>query len=216
MKYSFAIILLSILSFGQISPDVNDFEILTEKTGDLDNDGIAERVIIYETDEVTDYGNVRVICIQKMNNEEWVDWRVSRNAILKSEEGGQMGDPFEGIEIDKGVLSVSFFGGSSWKWSYTDKYRFQNNQFKLIGYTSTYFKLCEYWNTVDFNLSTGKLISKKEYEKCDNQNQEIYKRENEIFFKKGIVITLKNRHNKELQITTPKYGRKISIKSINK
>ena len=205
------ILISSLLTFGQENSNRNGFEIIVEKTGDLDNDGIDEKVIIYETNESTEYGNIREICILKSINGKWIDWQNSRNAVLKSEEGGMMGDPFEGIEIKSGILSINFFGGSSWKWSYTDKYRFQNNQFELIGYTSTYFKLCEYWNSVDFNLSTGKLNSKKEYEKCENQEQEIYKKENETFYKKGIHITLQNRQEKEIKIVTPKYGREIYI-----
>ncbi len=94
-----------------------------------------------------------------------------------------MGDPFEGIEIKNNVLLISHFGGSSWKWTNVDKYRFQNNQFELIGYTSNFGKLCEYWANFDFNISTGKIACKKEFEDYDN-NQAIYKTETEVFFKK--------------------------------
>lgn len=198
-------------SFGQKSLIKTEFEIIDEKTGDLDKDGIDEKVIVYETNEKTDFGNVREIQILKNKSGKWVEWKKSKNAVLKNEEGGMMGDPFQGIDIENGILKIHFFGGSSWKWSFSDKYRFQNNQFELIGYTSTYFKLCEYWETDDFNLSTGKMISKKEYEKCENGEQEIYKRENETFYKKGINITLENRQGKEIKILTPKYGREIYV-----
>ena len=73
-----------------------------------------------------------------------------------------MGDPFEGIEIKNGILIINHWGGSSWKWSLSDKYRFQNNQFQLIGHTSNCGKPCEYWMNCDFNISTGKVIIKKE------------------------------------------------------
>ncbi|MEP5133010.1 hypothetical protein, partial [Nonlabens ulvanivorans] len=78
-------------------------------------------------------------------------------------------------------------------------------------YTSDYFKLCEYWLTVDYNLSTGKLITTKEFEKCENQEQIIYKTENEMFFKSNIDINLQNRNTKEVTIITPKYKRQIFI-----
>jgi len=57
------------------------------------------------------------------------------------------------------------------------------------------------------------LISKKEYEKCEKGEQEIYKTENETFFKKEIKITLENRQEKEIKIVTPKYGREIYVAS---
>jgi len=65
--------------------------------------------------------------------------------------------------------------------------------------------------TDDFNLSTGKIIFKKEYEKCEDGKQEIYKKENEMFFEKGVIINLENRNEKEIKIVTPKYNRKIYL-----
>ena len=205
------ILLLNLITFGQENSEKNKFEIIAEKIGDLDKDGIDEKVIVYETNESTEYGNVREIRILKKVGGKWKDWKKSKSAILKSEEGGIMGDPFEGIEIKSGILNINFFGGSSWKWSYTDKYRFQNNNFELIGYTEVSFRNCEIWETNDFNLSTGKIVSKKEYEKCGENDKEIYKKENETFYKKGIKITLQNRLEKEIKIITPKYGREIYI-----
>jgi len=201
-------------SFGQKYHSETDFDIIEEKIGDLDNDGVDEKVIIFETNDKTDLGNVREIKILKHKSGKWIEWRQSKNAILKSEEGGMMGDPFQGIDIENGILKIHFFGGSSWKWSYTDTYRFQNNQFELIGYTDAYFKLCEYTIANDFNISTGKAISKKEYEKCENGNQEFYKTENETFYvKEQLKITLENRLLKELKIITPKYRREIYLAS---
>tara|TARA_R110002126_G_scaffold290629_2_gene448057 strand:+ start:8164 stop:8820 length:657 start_codon:yes stop_codon:yes gene_type:complete len=204
-------LLLNLLTFSQEKLEKSEFEIIAEKTGDLDKDGIDEKVIVYETNEKTNFGNTREIQILKNKSGEWIEWRKSRNAVLKSEEGGFWGDPFEGIEIKNGILKIHFFGGSNWKWSYTDKYRFQNNKFQLVGYSEVSFRNCYVWETNDFNLSTGKLISKKEYEKCGENDKEVYKRENETFYKKGIKLTLQNRLKKEIKIVTPKYGREIYI-----
>ncbi len=87
------------------------------------------------------------------------------------------GEPFGEIEIKNGVLLISQNGESSWKLEFTDKYRFQNGEFYLIRYSSIAGKLCEYWKDVDFNLVTGKMIIKKEYEECETGEQEVYKRE---------------------------------------
>ena len=88
---------------------------------------------------------------------------------------------------------------------------FQDGEFYLIGYSSIAGKPCEYWEDVDFNLSTGKMIVKKEYEKCITEDQQIYKRENETLFEKGLKITIQNRQEKEIKITTPKYGHEVYI-----
>ena len=188
----------------------NGFKIIEDKMGDLDRDGISERIIVYNTNDTTEDGIVRELQILKKSNNTWTIWKKSKSAVLKSQEGGMMGDPFEGIEIEKGLLIVSFSGGSSWKWSYHDKYRFQKGELELIGYSEIYGKPCEYWINIDFNLSTGKIVYKKEFEDCE-KGQEIYKTENETFYKKGISINLKNRKSKELKIISPKYKHEVYL-----
>ncbi len=103
-------------------------------------------------------------------------------------------------------MKISHEGGGSWKWNFTDKYRHDGKEFKLIGYESYYGTPCESWELVDFNLVTGKIIIEKEFECCENdaENQEIYKRENETFFKKGITLNLQNRSSKDIIIISPK------------
>ena len=186
------------------------YDMLKETTGDLDKDGTAEKVIVYNTTDSTDFGFVRELVILKQANGKWRLWKRSRNAILKSQEGGMMGDPFEDIEIRNGILIISCSGGSSWKWSYKDKYRFQNNQFQLIGHWSSAGKPCETWTEVDCNLQTGKINYQIDFEKCNNE-PEIYKTERETFYKKGIHININNRIPDKIKIVTPKYKKEIYI-----
>jgi len=212
MKKLISIILFffGFITFAQRNYIPKGYKIIEEKKGDLDNDGINEKVIVFETSDSTDFGYIREIQILKKSNTEWIEWKKSRNAILKSQDGGMMGDPYGDIEIKNGILIINQNGGSSWKWGYTDKYRFQNNEFELIGYTSNYGKLCEYWANFDFNLSTGKIIYKKEFEDCD-KNQEIYKTEKETFYKKGFKINLENRNSEKFKIISPKNKFELNI-----
>lgn len=184
--------------------------LLEEKLGDLDKDGILEKVSVYNTTDSTEEGIEREIFILKKAGEQWTIWKRSTNAILRSNQGGMMGDPFQGIDIKNGLLIISLAGGSSWKWSHEDKYRFQNNEFELIGYTSNAGKPCEYWINLDFNISTGKMIYKKEYEDCE-KNQSIFKTEQEVFYKKGIKLNLGNRNKQEIRIVLPKYKHEVYL-----
>jgi len=212
VKYSLTAVLLLIylLNYGQDIPVPVGYNILDQKEGDLNKDGVAEKVIVLNTNDSTDFGTIREIQIYKKSGNRWEILASSKNAIGKSQDGGMMGDPFEDIEIKDGVLIINQSGGSSWKWSKTDKYRFQNGIFKLIGYTNIYGKPCEYFENIDFNLLTGMLIYKKEYEDCD-QGQQINKKENETFYKKGIKINLANRTSNEIKIVTPKYNNEIYL-----
>lgn len=105
--------------------------------GDLDGDKIPEKVIVYNTKDTTDMGNIREIQILKKVNGKWTILEKSRNAVMESRAGGMMGDPYGEIKIEKGILIISQNGGSSWKWNVTDKYRYQNGHFELIGTSST-------------------------------------------------------------------------------
>ena len=58
---------------------------------------------------------------------------------------------------------------------------------------------------------TGKLVVTKEYEKCENENQEVYKRENETFYKKGLDIKLQNRSAQSIKVISPKYRHEIYV-----
>jgi hypothetical protein len=204
-------IVICIESTGQEIPIPKGYSIIDTTFGDLDNDRQDELAVAFNTKVDNEYESVpRELVIFKKNNSKWVVWKKSKKALFESLDGGMMGDPFENIDIKKGVLEISHYGGSSWKWGHIDKYRYLNGDFYLVGYSSIEGKLCEYWQTVDFNLSTGKIIVKKEYENC-NRRQEVYKKENETFYKKGFKITFENRNQKEIFIVTPKHKHKVYI-----
>lgn len=60
---------------------------------------------------------------------------VARQALLCRGCGGQYGDPFNGLGIANRVLLVSHYGGSSWRWTVTAKFRYQQGDFYQIGDT---------------------------------------------------------------------------------
>jgi hypothetical protein len=201
-------------SFSQSIPIPPNYSVIDSTLGDLDKDGVEELVVAYNTkseDNESSESIPRELIIYKKTNTKWTAWQQSRQALYGSRDGGMMGDPFGDISIQKGILNISHSGGSSWKWSHTDKYRFEGKTFRLIGYVSHNGKPCEYWQNVDFNLVTGKIIVKKEFENCATADQKIYKRQNETFLKKGIHITLENRSEKEIKIVSPKYRHEIYV-----
>lgn len=198
---------------AQSVPIPKNYTIIDTASGDLDKDGVKELVVAYDTKPPGESfeSMLRELIIYKIQSGKWSVWKRSMQALLGSRDGGMSGDPFEYMEIKNGILMIGHFGGSSWKWGHTDKYRYQGGEFYLIGYSSNSGKLCEEWMNVDFNLSTGTMIVKKEYEKCENEDQVIYKREEETISKPGIKITLQNRRSREIKIVTPKYKHEVYI-----
>src|SRR5215213_9566840 len=106
------LIVTTLLVFQLVSFAQNDtpkgFEKIAEKAGDLDKDGIAEKVIVYNTTDSGEGGIVRELQILKQSANKWSVWQKSRAAVLKSQEGGMMGDPFQELEIERGILIISF------------------------------------------------------------------------------------------------------------
>jgi hypothetical protein len=139
------------------------YAVKAQAHGDLDNDGLDELVVVYTTngkDELD--GFIRDVHVYKYENEKYVKWYSSETVALGSNSGGMMGDPFDGLEINNGVILIKHWGGSSWKWSTVYKFRQQNGDLKLIGHTSDYGKIGEYWTSYDWNLNTGMCDYKKE------------------------------------------------------
>jgi hypothetical protein len=210
MKTTFCILSLvfGTFCFAQKEFQPKGSTIMETVDGDLDGDNIPEKVIIYNTKDSTDYGTIREIQILKKVNGKWTVLEKSRNAVLKSGEGGMMGDPYQDTQIEKGILLITQAGGSSWKWGYTDKYRFQNGHFELIGHSSSSGKPEEYWTDVDFNLSTGQINFDKEVE----NTKEYGNSKKEVFIKKGIKLNLQNRNEKErIEIVLPKTKEKVYL-----
>ncbi|UZT97483.1 hypothetical protein ODZ84_20255 [Chryseobacterium fluminis] len=206
--FCFLATVFSIFCFAQKEFQPAGSEVIETVDGDLDGDHIPEKVIIYNTKDTTAYGNIREIQILKNSNGKWAILEKSRNAVLSSNAGGMMGDPYQSTEIKKGILEITQAGGSSWKWGYTDKYRFQNGHFELIGYSSSSGKPEEYWTDVDFNLSTGRLILAKEVE----NTKEYGKSKNETFIKKGLKINLQNRNqDQRREISLPQTKEKVYL-----
>ena len=90
----------------------------------------------------------------------WQRSAVSDRAVLNSDEGGVWGDPFEEIRIERGALVIEHFGGSNWRWGITSRYRFQDNQWTLIGRTdsSSFTNDPDYHDDADHNFSTGQVV----------------------------------------------------------
>lgn len=129
-----------------------------EEKGDLDGDGIDELLVAYETDKNTDLGKERQIHIFKKEDNKWKLLKKFTGLLRLSNEGGMMGDPFQDINIKKGVIIIDQSGGtSSHRWIYVHKFRKQNNSWELIGVTSQDYNMNETSYKYDYNLNTGKV-----------------------------------------------------------
>ncbi|MHA6534598.1 hypothetical protein [Paenibacillus sp. BAC0078] len=88
---------------------------------------------------------------------------------MKADEGGGWGDPFDSLIIDRGSVLVSDYGGSNWRWYNKYRFRYQNNDWFLIGATmGSYFTgttTIDKSDEDDINLLTGEFIQRRTDEK---------------------------------------------------
>lgn len=57
--------------------------------------------------------------------------------VLGGDEGGVFGDPLNGFAVKKsGAIMLSVYGGSAWRWSYSDTMQFRKGAFYVIGQDS--------------------------------------------------------------------------------
>jgi len=159
---------------------------ISESYGDLDKDGIDEKVVVIDTGVKLNAGTKRQILIYKKSNNEWELWHTSEGAIVS---GGYMLSSFETLTIERGCIVIRHFGGSRGKWFTTHRFRYQNDDWELIGATINNYTMCEISETFDFNFSTGKMIHTKELEICeDGKDAKTINKEVKEFQKKLTVL----------------------------
>jgi hypothetical protein len=160
------------------------YDTIMTATGDLNKDKTADYVMALRSlqedtfdpsKDNVDSMPARLLIVLLKTNTGYSLAATNDRLIMCKECGGVFGDPFAGISIANGILVVDHFGGSAWKWSYTHKFRYQQNDFYLIGETTHSFwgvKQCEKLDDFagtdykDVNLVTGAYEEKEITEDC--------------------------------------------------
>lgn len=147
--------------------------VLYQVEGDLNRDEVPDRVTALQSPD-----NIRLPKVSCSGEEpfsqapprrlivELSDGKGARhvavddaNILLRSDEGGVFGDPFEGVSIERGALVISNYGGSRWRWGQTMRFRLTNGQWAMIGMTDVQIdSLSASTLTYDYNAVSGKML----------------------------------------------------------
>lgn len=147
------------------------YTVLSEDEGDLDGDGLPEKVVVYETERETDSGFEREMRIYVDQDGLWSLWHSSVGAILSSEDGGTLGDPFESVEIVNRNILINHYGGSKDRWSFTHEFRYQGETWDLVAATLVYHSTCDYTETFTYDLIKRSGFHSLKLENCDTNGK---------------------------------------------
>ena len=143
-----------------------------EATGDLNRDGREDAAVVIEApDGVTepadactkddDYSDApvrRLIVAFADGNGSYERAADEPRVVLRSDEGGVMGDPFDGVSVEHGSVVLNFYGGSRWRWGLTLRFRFDDGAWRMAGMTDTQLdSIANSTIEYDYNALSGKV-----------------------------------------------------------
>ncbi len=156
-------LLLQLDSFAQTDiTNYNFNHIVMEVNGDLNKDNLTDKVIVTQ-DTLNENAPYRLQIFFKEPSGQ-LKLIVSSTKLIESQypdgrDGYRTGNGFSDVTIKNGILSVNF---ELLRGHFEHKFRFQNENFELIGFSKVYSDGRGVMTTTDFNLSTGIRIEKSE------------------------------------------------------
>ncbi|MDQ7948467.1 MAG: hypothetical protein REI78_00705 [Pedobacter sp.] len=122
--------------------------------GDLNADGLPDLALVLEFNsavaEMRAYGDADTEIIKEIQKprilaiyfkrKKTYDFAMQNNDfMLRDKEGGIYGDPYEGLAISNNILTLSFRGGSNWRWKLDYQFRLLHQQWTLIAAKNSYY-----------------------------------------------------------------------------
>jgi hypothetical protein len=141
-------------SIEQVTPP--NWTVIDRVYGDLNNDASDDLAVVFEfnrsIDETRVYGDNNTDIIKEtqkprilaifFKDKSTGNYSLStqnNDFILRSEEGGKLGDPLQQIAIKDQQLYLRFQGGSEWRWELGYTFKFENKDWFLTSAINLYF-----------------------------------------------------------------------------
>ena len=156
------LILFQLNSFAQTKTVKYNFDHkIIEVSGDLNKDSLSDKAIVTQ-DTLNENSPYRLQVFFKELNGKFKLITTSIKVIAPEYPNGKDGYRelgFYDIKIKKGVLSLNV---ELIRGHFEHKFRFQNDNFELIGFSQVYTDGLGIMKTIDYNLSTGIRIEKSQ------------------------------------------------------
>lgn len=153
-----------------------------EVKGDLNNDGIEEFVVVYNTNEKEpEIGFKRVLYIFEIKKGKRVLLKKNTNILRNSTDSGfyntrssENADPIDILIVKNNTLIIQQKRFNNSRRATQSKliFRYQKNDWFLIGSTCRYYDTCLFDDVHDINFSTNKVHITKDTSSCDDEEKE--------------------------------------------
>jgi hypothetical protein len=122
------------------------WKVIDSARGNLNNDHIEDLALVLEfdaavkenraygdntTEIITEIQKPRMLLIYFKSGRNYRFVTQNPNFILRSEEGGAMGDPLRPMHIENNQLHLLFEGGANWRWKLTYSFKYQDDDWTL-------------------------------------------------------------------------------------
>ncbi|WEK20801.1 MAG: hypothetical protein P0Y49_06590 [Candidatus Pedobacter colombiensis] len=127
----------------------SNWKVIDSVSGDLNNDNVKDIAFVLEfyrpvkenraygdndTEIITEVQKPRMLAIyfKKSIGGNYRLATQNNNFILRSEEGGVMGDPLRPMRIENNQLVLSFEGGGNWRWKLNYAFKYLDKDWQLV------------------------------------------------------------------------------------
>ena len=149
--YSYDVLLgfvLASLLLGDVPSEVEPFveqgtTVLAIERADLNRDHREDVVLVLEPND-PELPRTLLLLVRDAKGALQLAKR-SAKAVFCRNCGGVMGDPFQGVHVEKGRFTIEHYGGSSWRWSanYTFAWSRRDRSWQLVRVESSSFHASE-------------------------------------------------------------------------
>lgn len=130
MKTLVLLLTVATISFAQDDPELKPFitkgfTISQVAIGDFNGDGKPDKIVVldFESEAKKEENRPLLILLRGANGKLSLTKKISK-ALLCQSCGGTMGDPLQEIEVEKNGFAISYYGGSSWRWGMSYRFRY--------------------------------------------------------------------------------------------